>query len=235
MKTHQLEAQKRTITGRKVKNLRNKGVLPGTVYGKTTEPISVQIDASAFTNTFKQTGETGLINLTIDKDAHPVLIKNVQRDPVTNLPTHLEFHQVNLKEKIHANVPIVLTGESQAIKEKVGTLLLLLSEIEVEALPTDLPEHIEVDISNLVNVNDHIMVKELIMPVRVTLLTDPEIVVVKIGALLAPEPEPTPTPAEGEALQGEKEEEAKVEGEKKETDEEKKEAPEKPEEAPKKE
>ena len=236
MKALILEAQKRTITGRKVKNLRNKSMLPGTVYGKTTEPISVQIDAFAFTNRFKQTGETGLINLTIDKDMHPVLIKNVQRDPVTNLPIHVEFQQVNLKEKIRAHVPVDIIGESQSVKEKTGTLLQLLSEIEVEALPADLPEHIEIDISGLVNVNDHIMVKELIMPVGVMLLTDPEIMVVKIGELLAPEPEPEPTPVEGEVkLEGEKEGEVKLEGEEKETTEEKKESPEKSEEPPKKE
>jgi large subunit ribosomal protein L25 len=152
---------------------------------------------------------------------------------VSGLATHVEFHQVNLKEKIHANVPIVITGESQAVKEKTGTLLQLLNEVEVEALPTDLPEHIEVDISNLAQVNDHVLVKDLSAPEKVTLLTEPDIMVVKIGELLAPEPEPVVTPAEGEGEAGEAaaQEEA---GEEKGT-EEKKEESEKPSESPKKE
>ena len=231
MKALPLEAKKRTVTGKRVKNLREAHVLPATIYGKTTKPISIQVEGDTFDRTFQQTGETGLIQLTVDGEKHPVLVKNVQRDPVSGLPVHVEFHQVSLKEKIHAKVPIVFIGESQAVKEKVGTLLQLLSEIEVEALPTDLPEHIEVDVSRLINVNDHMTVKELSMPENVALLTDPEIMVVKIGELLAPEPEPTPAPVEGEVAEGE---EAGVEGEEKGT-EEKKETPEKPEEPPKKE
>jgi large subunit ribosomal protein L25 len=233
MKALRLEANRRMVTGRKVKNLRNDGVIPATIYGKTTKPISVQTSAEEFVRTYGQTGETGLIHLTVDGEDHPVLVKNVQLDPVSSLPIHIEFHQVSLKEKIRAHVPIIFTGEAQAIKEKVGTLLQLLNEIEVEALPADLPEHIEVNISGLINVNDHMTVKELSMPQNVTLLTDPEIMVVKIGQLLAPEPEPTPAPPEGVAVEGEEGAEAKAEEEK--GTEEKKEAPEKPEEPPKKE
>jgi len=199
----------RTITGHQAKNLLSTGILPATVYGKTIDPLSIQVSMDEFIHMVKQTGETGLINLTVDGIVHPVLIKNVGRNPVSSLPNHVEFHQVNLKEKIHANVPIVISGESLAIKEKIGTLLQLLNEIEVEALPTDLPEHIEVDISNLAQVNDHIMVNELSMPDGVTLLTDPEIMVVKIGELLAPEPEPTPEAVSAEvAGEGEEAKEA---------------------------
>jgi len=212
MKAAILNAIQRTVTGRKVKNLRKEGVLPGTVYGNTIEPISIQVAGDEFIKTFKQTGETGIINLTVGSNVHPVLVKNVQLDPVSSLPIHVEFHQVNLKEKIKVNIPILLTGESQAVKEKTGTLLQLLNEIEVEALPTELPEHIEVDVSSLVAVNDHIMVQNLAIPHGVTLITDPEIMVVKIGALLAPEPEPvvaeeTAAPVEGESKEEGKEEE----------------------------
>jgi large subunit ribosomal protein L25 len=127
------------------------------------------------------------------------LVKQIQLHPVTGTPLHIEFHEVNLKEKIKANVPVVLIGESPAIKEGMGTLLHLIDEIEVEALPTDLPEHIEIDITKLAAVNDQIMIKECMTNKDVTILTDPEIIVVKIGQLTAPEPEPIAetTPTEG--------------------------------------
>lgn len=228
MKKHKLEAKPRTVVGRKVKRLRTQGIVPATLYGKTTEAISIELPLDTFLHTFKQTGETGLIDLTIDGNSHPVLVKQVQFHPVTGIPLHVEFHEVNLKEKIKANVPVVLTGESQAVKEGMGTLLHLLDEIEVEALPTDLPERVEFDITNLIKVNDQIMVKEWAVPTGVTVLTDPELIVVKIGQLTAPEPEPVVelAPAEGEAaVTGEGDEEAK-EGEQKEgTPEEPKEKP----------
>ena len=233
MKSLQLDVKKRIVTGRRVKNLRREHILPATVYGKTMKPMSIETYAEEFNRLFKQTGETGLITLTIDGETHPVLVKQVQLDPVSNLPIHVEFYRVNLKEKIRAHVPIVVTGESQAVKEKTGTLLQLLSEVEVEALPTNLPENIEANISGLANVNSHIVVKELTVPIGVALLTDPEIMVVKIGELLAPEPEPEPTPApvEGEAGEGTPGEEGKEE----QGTEEGKVAPAKPEEPPKKE
>ncbi len=205
MKALQLEAKKREVLGHKVKTLREQGVLPATVYGKNTEALSIQVAKDDFTKVFKQTGETGLIHLLVDGQTRPVLVKNVDYHPVSRIPTHIEFHQVDLKEKIRAHVPILLVGESQAIKEKTGTLLQLLNEVEVEALPTDLPEHITVDISGLANVNDHVTVKELSVLKDVTLLSDPEIMVVKIGELVAPEPEPVPEPF----AEGEKEEERK--------------------------
>ena len=231
MKTLQLEAKKRIISGRKVKNLRKDGILPATIYGKTTYPLTIQVSTDEYIHVFKQSGETGLISLMIDGVSHPVLVKNLQIDPVTSAPLHIEFHQVNLKEKIRANVPITTTGESLAIKEKVGILLQLLDEIEVEALPTDLPEHIEIDISKLTHVNDHMLVKELILPEKVTLLTDMEIMVIKIGELLAPEPEPVATPVEGETVEAV----SGAEGKEEQWTEEKKDDPEKSEEPSKKE
>lgn len=201
MKKHSIEAKPRTVIGRTVKRLRTNGLVPATVYGKDTENISIELPLDTFTHIFKETGETGLIELAVDGKIHPVLVKQVQFHPVTGIPLNVEFHEVNLKEKIKANVPVVLVGESPAVKEAIGTLLHLVDEIEVEALPTDLPEHIKIDISNLAAVNDQIMVKEWIAPDNIAVLTDPELILVKIGQLTAPEPEPvveTAVPAEGE-------------------------------------
>jgi len=209
MKKHTIQGTLRTIIGRKAKNVRTDGFILGTIYGKNTENITIQVPTDVFTHTFKETGETGLIELVVEGKNHPVLVKQVQFHPVTAQVLNVEFLEVNLKEKIKANVPVILTGESPAVKEGTGTVLHLINEIEVEALPADLPEHIEIDVTPLVAVDDQIMVKDLSVSADVTVLTDPEIIVVKIGQLTAPEPEPvvevapvegeaTPAPVEGE-------------------------------------
>ncbi len=100
---------------------------------------------------------------------------------------HVEFHQVDLKEKVAARVPIVLTGQSPAVAQKLGVVLSVLDEIEVEALPANLPEHILVDISELAEVNAELKISDLKIPTGVTLHTDPGLTVVKIAALVSKE------------------------------------------------
>ncbi len=206
MSSHKLQAEIRELTGKKVKNLRASGQLPATVYGKGVEPQTIVISLPDFQKIYQEAGETGLIELTLDGKKHPVLIHTVQMDPVKSSYLHVEFHEVNLKEKVHAEIPVELTGESVAIKEKVGVLLPLMDHIEVEALPTELPEKIEVDITGLAAINDQIIVGELTVPSVVTVLTDPTLIVVKIGAFVVekePEPVSAETPAEGEVPAGE--------------------------------
>lgn len=206
MSSHKLQGEIRTITGKKVKMLRKEGKLPATVYGKGVEPQTISIAIPEFSKVYQEAGETGLIELTIGEKKHPVLIHTVQVDPIRNNLVHVEFHEVNLKEKVHAEVPVELIGESVAIKEKIGVLLPLMDHIEVEALPTELPEKIEVDITGLAAINDQIIVGELTIPANVTVLTDPTLIVVKIGAFVVekePEPVVTETPAEGETPAGE--------------------------------
>jgi len=199
MKTHTLDAQKRTISGRKVKNLRKSGLIPATVYGKGVTSFSIQLNGKTFEKIVKEAGETGLLSLTVDGSSHPVLISHIQKHPVTWEVVHIEFREVSLKEKVKSKIPVEIVGEPVAVKEKVGTLLTLLNDIEIEALPTDLPEKFEVDVNKLASVNDTIFVKDLTIPSTIKVLTDPEQIIVKIGELLAPEPEPTPVaPAEGE-------------------------------------
>jgi large subunit ribosomal protein L25 len=205
MSSHKLQAEIRELTGKKVKNLRANGQLPATVYGKGVEPQTIVISLPDFKKVYQEAGETGLIELTVDGKKHPVLIHTVQIDPVKSSLLHVEFHEVNLKEKVHAEIPVELTGESIAVKEKVGVLLPLMDHIEVEALPTELPEKIEVDITGLAAINDQVIVGELTVPSAVTVLTDPTLIVVKIGAFVVekePEPVATETPAEGETPEG---------------------------------
>ena len=187
MKRYKLAVEKRTVVGKKVKKLRKEGIFPANIYGKDIKSLAVQLPYKEFENVFKEAGETRLIDLEVDKETRPVLIHNVQLDYLTRTPLHADFYQVNLKEKVTTMVPIKTLGEPKAVSEKIGILLQPLSEIEVEALPTDLPENIEINVEYLAAIDQQITVKELKAPTGVTILTDPEQVVVKIAALVTKE------------------------------------------------
>lgn len=185
MKKHTLTADKRDIKASKPAVLRREGSVPATVYGKKVESVSLSMKLSDFVRVYGEAKETGLIELHVGSSVHPVLIHHVQRDPVKDVILHVEFHQVDLKEKVHANIPLVLVGEAPAVAQKLGVVLSLLSEVEVEALPTDLPEKLEVDISHLSAVDEELKVSDIHMPSAVTLLTDGTVVVAKIGELVS--------------------------------------------------
>lgn len=187
MKKYTLTGTLREKRGRKVKNLRLKGTLPATVYGKGLDSISIAIDAAAFKTVFAAAGETGVIELEIDKSFKPVLIHNIQIDPVTSQVLHVEFYQVDLKQKVKTNVPIVLVGEAPIVLSKTAVLLTLLSQVEVEALPTDLPEKIEVDVSVLTDIDQELLVSNLKVLPGVVIVTDASVGVVKAAAIVSKE------------------------------------------------
>ncbi|MBI5452308.1 50S ribosomal protein L25 [Candidatus Gottesmanbacteria bacterium] len=189
MEKHSLKAGKRTIAGRKVKNLRKSGILPANIYGKKVKSQAVQVAEKEFTSVFVKAGETGLVELLVDGEKHHVLIHSVQYHPVSGSPCHVDFLQVDLKEKVTAKVPVVLVGEAPAVKEKTGVLLTLVSEIEVEALPADLPEKLEVDISNLSAIDQSIKVEQLKVSDKVKVLADLNIEIVKVAPLVSKEAE----------------------------------------------
>ncbi len=192
-----LKAEERNVAGRKTKALRNKGILPGNVYGKSVKSLSVQVSASDFLKVFKEAGETGLVDLDLGKDKKPVLIHNIQKNPMTDELIHVDFFQVNLKEKVTAQVPVELTGEAPAEKMGVGTAVQYVNEVEVEALPTDLVESFEVDISGLSEVDQAIYVKDLKYDKnKIEIKDDLEQIVVKVEPPQKEE-EVAPAPAEG--------------------------------------
>jgi large subunit ribosomal protein L25 len=205
----QLKAEPRTITGRKVKTLRRQGILPANVFGKKIKSLSLQLALQDFTKIADAVGETGLVDLSVQGEdkPRPVLITNVHLDPVTNHPLHADFHQVDLTEPVTANIPVELTGESPAVKEKSAVLITLLDEIEVEALPADLPEKFAVDISGLKEFNDSVLVKDLkVDTASVTIKADPEAQIVMVQEPKEEEVAPPPpadvsaeTPVEAEA------------------------------------
>lgn len=221
MKKYTLIGSLRAQTGRKVKNLRQKGTLPANVYGKGLESLSLEVDALAFKEIFAHAGETGVIELAVDSKVKPVLIHNIQRDPVSSDILHVEFYQVDLKQKVKTNVPLIFVGEAPIVVSKTAVLLTLLSEVEVEALPAELPEKIEVDVSVLTDLNQEVLVSDLVIPEGVVILTDASVGIVKATAIVSKEAqeeealeaekaaaasqEATPTEGTGEVKDGEKE------------------------------
>lgn len=156
-----LNADVRKIAGRKVKTLRAKGIIPANIYGKDVKSVSVQVNSKEFKEVFKKAGETGIVDLSIGKEVRPVLVGNLSVHPATDEILHIDFRQVNLKEKVSANIPVELVGESPAEKSGVGTVVLLLQELEVEALPADLPEKFEIDASKLAEVDQTVKISDL--------------------------------------------------------------------------
>lgn len=189
MKKYFLEATMRTITGRKVKQLRKKKLLPGNVYGKKIKSTSVEIPLDTFSKVYAVAGETGIVELKLGSEIRLVLIHNVQVHPVNAVPLHVDFFQVDLKEKIKANVPVEITGTAGAVSQKLGVLLTLSDEIEVEALPTELPEKIVIDVTKLNAVGDTIKVSDVTLPSGVVVVTKGDTEVVKIGSLVTKEAE----------------------------------------------
>ena len=179
---HKLVVEKRKVLGRKVKKLRLEGILPANVYGKKVKSLAIKLDLKSFSLAYQAVGETGLVELKVkgEEKLRPVLIHNVQFHPVTDLPLHADFYQVDLKKKVTTEVPVELVGESPAVEQKVGILVQLLTEVEVEALPTELPDKFTIDIGKLKKIGDLLVVSDLKPPAGVKILTAVKEILVKI-------------------------------------------------------
>jgi large subunit ribosomal protein L25 len=216
MKHPQLKSEVRTVFGKKLKKLRREGLLPANVYGKGLNSTAIQVKVADFEKVHKEAGETGLIDLEFDGKTKPVLTKSLQMNYASHTPLHVDFFQVNLKEKVKAVVPVVLVGEAKAVLDKVGLLLQTLSEVEVEALPDKLPENVEINVEHLAELGEQVTVGDLKAPEDVTILTDAGQTIAKVNELIVEEPEPE-APAEGEEeAEGETAEGEGAEGETKE-------------------
>ena len=212
MKRSSLTAEKRTITGKRVKHLRREGILPANIFGKGMKSTSLQLPLKEFQKVYDEVHETGLVDLTIDKETHPVLIQNIHTQPITHIPLHADFFKVNLKEKVKATIPVIGVGEPKAVTDKIGVLLQSLSEVEVEALPADLPEHIEISVEGLSQIDDNLTVADLKVPTGVEIMAEPAEMVFRIAELVSEEAEELA--AEEEAASEAASEEGGAEGEK---------------------
>ena len=196
-----LSIQPRTELRKRSRMVRRAGSIPAVIYGHRVEPVSVSVPRREFERQFHRSGKTQLMDLQLEGEAKPrkVLVRIVTYNPRGGNPLHIDFYQVNLKEKINADVPIVVVGESPAVLRRDGELAQNLHSLKVHCLPADIPEHIEVDVSKLEAVDDNIRISELTIPADVEVVSDPEDVVIKVAAPREPEEEPV---VEGEAAEG---------------------------------
>lgn len=185
----ELTAQKREVFGRAVKPLRAKGFIPAELYGKGLENLHLAVPKKELAKVFKQAGENAIVTLLVDKEKRPVLIHDLQSDPVTDEVLSVDFYQVRLDEKIKIKVPIEFIGIASAVKDKGGILVKTVQEVEVEALPNDIPHSIPVNLESLIDIGKSIRLKDLLIKGDFKFLGDLETVLVTITAPLTEEKE----------------------------------------------
>ncbi|MBI2674169.1 MAG: 50S ribosomal protein L25 [Candidatus Yanofskybacteria bacterium] len=157
----ELNAQKRTSIGGGLNKLRTDGYVPAVLYGKGQEPLSLQVPVKDFAKALKEAGESTLVYLNVDSESYPTIIHDVAKEPVKDSILHADFYKVRLDEKIKTNVPVVFVGESPAVQELGGVFVRNVNELEVEALPQNLPHELTIDISVLKNFGDKITIADL--------------------------------------------------------------------------
>jgi large subunit ribosomal protein L25 len=212
---YSLEAQARTVIGKHVKALRRQDLIPAVIYGAGDVPVHISCPRRPLEIVLAQAGGTHLINVLVEGATHNALVREVQRDKVKRNILHVDFMRVDLTRKLRTEVPLVFVGEP-----KLASDLMLthnIQSIQVECLPTDIPDHIDVDMTNLTTLGAQIAVADLARIPNVEYLADPHEVLVRVDAQAAAEPEEevavaeeaaAAVPAEPEVIEkGKKEEE----------------------------
>ena len=178
-----LLAQKREVVGTKVAELRNKGLLPAVLYGPKIKNQVLQVNEREFSKIYEEAGESSLVTLKLDAKNFQVLVRETQKDPFSGKFLHVDFYQPLLTEETEASIPLVFEGEAPAVKELGGTLVKNIHEVDVKALPQNLPHEIKVNIEKLKTFEDSILIKDLVVPKDVEILKDAE----EIVALVTPQ------------------------------------------------
>jgi len=188
------------------KKLRREGIVPGVVYKKGEESLALKMDAKSLSNALHtSSGENVIIKLFVESAKKSkeriVVIKEIQRDPVKDSLVHVDFNEISLTETLKVKVPLVARGESIGVKQEAGVLQHVMWEVEVECLPTNIPDKIEVDITNL-KIGESISLKDVVPPEGVSILDDPEGIVFSVEHVKEVE-EVVAAPAEGEMAEPE--------------------------------
>lgn len=176
----ELKADKREQLGKKTNALRKAGFLPAVIYGESIKSESLSISYKDFEKIYKEAGESTLIKLNVADKPHNVLIYDVKHDPITDRPIHADFYAVRMDKEIKTKVPVEFLGESPAVKNDGGIIVRVMQEIEIEALPQNLPHSMKIDISSLVKFEDRVFVKDFVLPEGVKILADENEVVVLV-------------------------------------------------------
>ncbi|WP_313755683.1 50S ribosomal protein L25 [Tissierella sp.] len=177
-----MQIQKRTDSGKNlVKKMRKNNVIPAVVYSRGGETVSVSVDSSEFLRVYKSAGSASLLGLELEGTTIPAIIKEIQRDPVKNQILHVDFQKLNMDEKVKMTVPIVLLNRDN-IKLQPSILTQILDQIEIECLPSDIPNGAEVDVADM-DFTTPIMVKDLSLADdnKITILRDLDDVVCTLG------------------------------------------------------
>ncbi len=179
----ELEVSSRGVLGKKVKLLRRKGITPVHVFGHGIESLALQCDAVGLRKVLAKAGHARLVNLKIDdgQESRTVVVREIQRGPLTGELIHADFYQVNMEEQVRIEVPVALIGEAPALREKENTLAHELTTLTIECLPAQIPASIEVDISSLAEKDQVIRVGDIVLGKDVTVINDAEVVVVRIS------------------------------------------------------
>ncbi|MDR7385976.1 MAG: 50S ribosomal protein L25 [Armatimonadota bacterium] len=183
-----------------VRKLRRAGRVPGVLYGRGIEPLAISVDARAVEAALQRlAGANVLLDILVREDGHVrtelAMLQDVQRDVLTRRILHVDLHRISLTEKVYTRLPVRLKGEPPGVREG-GILEFLRHEVEVTGLPTDLPDHLELDVSRLA-LGDSLHVRDLKVPPGVTVLTPPEETLVTV---LAPAVAPEEAPAAAEEV-----------------------------------
>lgn len=173
-----LQATKRDVVGKQVKALRREGKLPAVIYGRHTDPINVNLDAHTAQIALAKLTASSLVTIDLEGTEHLALVREKQRDYIKNKLLHVDFLAVSLTEKLRTRVAVHFVGVSLAVKDFNAVLVHNLEELEVECLPADLPERIDVDISAMMKPGEGIRVREVQVSDKVRLLADPDTMVV---------------------------------------------------------
>lgn len=175
-----IHANPRDVFGKKVRALRRAGFVPAIVYGQKETPRAVAVPRTAFETIWASVGESGVVTLTIGDERETVLIHAVSRDVLSAAPLHIDFYRINADERVSVSVPLEFVGDAPAVRDLEGVLVKNIHEVEVEALPGDLPKSIRVDISSLASFDDRILLRDLRLAQEATLTGEPETIVASV-------------------------------------------------------
>lgn len=185
----ELVAQLRSVTGKKVRALRAEGIIPLVVYGRT-DPVSVQASEFETRRVVEQAGGQ-LISLQIEGEdqTRSVLARELQRDAISGLLLHVDLHEVDVTERMQVEVPLAIVGEPKLVASGQAVLLNMLTSVEIECLPTEIVQSIEVDVSGLVDLDDAVYVRDLIVPESIEMVTSGDEMIARMQPVLEEEEE----------------------------------------------
>ncbi len=177
-------AQPRTVSGKKVKQLRREGIIPAVIYGQQ-EPVSIQLEQKALRRALRHAGSSTLIDINLGSDTRTVLVRDIQQHVTRGDVLHVDFMEVNMREKLTAEAELVPVGEAPVLETGLGTLMFPIRVVEIECRPGDLVSEIKFDISGMDSLDSVIYMRDVDAPKGIDILSDPDAVVARVETLAA--------------------------------------------------